>query len=376
MLNRTKLITQVQDVSSQLFVSFASEHNIARGVWKRIANDPTFASKAKAADLPWRMPTWSGKLDETFEVEPGLMAYHAVSVDGSQIYPDRHQGTACYLINVGSVVISYGTSGFPVHLDSVPYVFAGEAAHGDLAISPEYVNCLRQEYEFAAGLELSKKIKEERGADIPLVFLFDGSLIFWHLASKEEELKQAFLSRYMALLQSLYVTQTLCAGYISLPKGKDLVNLIRAALCEFDAASTEAHTLVDHVVDTTVADFFLRPFTRSIVFKSTSEICSEYPPHLQPHFFYLHVGDEIARIELPAWIAENDEYITTIARVMVDQALKGRGYPVVIAEAHEQAVVKGPDREFFYQLIAKCGIEQKQRLTLSCKSMRKRGIGI
>ena len=103
MLNRTKLISQVQDVSSQLFVSFAKEHTIARGVWQRIARDPTFASRAKAADLPWRMPTWSGNLDDVFEVEPGLVAYHAVSVDGSQIYPDRHQGTACYLINVGSV---------------------------------------------------------------------------------------------------------------------------------------------------------------------------------------------------------------------------------------------------------------------------------
>jgi hypothetical protein len=48
----------------------------------------------------------------------------------------------------------------------------------------------------------------------------------------------------------------------------------------------------------------------------------------------------------------------------------------VLAEAHEQAVVKGPDRELFYQLVNKLGIEQKQRIFCSQKSIKKRRMGI
>ena len=98
--------------------------------------------------------------------------------------------------------------------------------------------------------------------------------------------------------------------------------------------------------------------------------------HLIPHFFYLHTGYEIARVEIPAWIASDDAAVSLVARMLLDQSIKGRGYPVVLAEAHEQAVVKGPDRDFFYQMITKLSIERKQRILLSQKSVKKRGIGI
>jgi hypothetical protein len=62
--------------------------------------------------------------------------------------------------------------------------------------------------------------------------------------------------------------------------------------------------------------------------------------------------------------------------VILDQSIKGRGYPVCLAEAHEQAVVKGPDRDFFYHVLQKVGIEQKQHYVVSQKSLKKRGIGI
>ena len=70
--------------------------------------------------------------------------------------------------------------------------------------------------------------------------------------------------------------------------------------------------------------------------------------HLVPHFFYMDVGAEIVRIEIPAWIARDEQKINTVAQIILNQSIKGRGYPVALAEAHEQAVVKGPDREFFY----------------------------
>jgi NurA-like 5'-3' nuclease len=82
------------------------------------------------------------------------------------------------------------------------------------------------------------------------------------------------------------------------------------------------------------------------------------------------------RVEVPAWIAHDEEKLKVIGKIVFDQAQKGRGYPVCLAEAHEQAVIKGPDREFFYHVLQKAGIEQKQHYAISQKSLKKRGIGI
>ena len=37
--------------------------------------------------------------------------------------------------------------------------------------------------------------------------------------------------------------------------------------------------------------------------------------------------------------------------VLWDQCVSGKGYPMVLSEAHEAAVVRGADRSMFYALI-------------------------
>jgi hypothetical protein len=93
-------------------------------------------------------------------------------------------------------------------------------------------------------------------------------------------------------------------------------------------------------------------------------------------FFYLNLGKEIVRIEVPAWVADNSDYLDTVCKVTIDQALKGNGYPVALAEAHEQAVIKGDDRDFFFHIICKIGIEHNKRVVMSQKNIKKRGMGI
>ena len=130
------------------------------------------------------------------------------------------------------------------------------------------------------------------------------------------------------------------------------------------------------MLDVHISHFFLSPYTRTVVFKHQAKLCDLYPSNVRPYFFYLHVGSEIARVEIPAWIALNNDYVDDIASMILDNSLKGRGYPVVLAEAHEQAVVKGPDRDFFYHLIQKVGFDRHRNVLISQKSVKKRGIGI
>ena len=90
------------------------------------------------------------------------------------------------------------------------------------------------------------------------------------------------------------------------------------------------------------------------------------------HFYYLNAGSELARVEVPRWVAEDESLLELTHALLVDQCRKGHGYPVAISEAHEQAVVTVGDREEF-RLIVEDAL-QRQRLPVytSEKSRSKR----
>ena len=69
-----------------------------------------------------------------------------------------------------------------------------------------------------------------------------------------------------------------------------------------------------------------------------------------PRFFYLNVGSEIARVEVPPWTADDPAQLDLVQAVVLDQCQKGLGYPNVLARAHDQAVVSGQDRMAFEYL--------------------------
>jgi len=63
-LDRTKLIRELQKVTDTLFRDFSHEYEIAQKTWHEIVADPIFAHKVAAVQAPWLLPSWRGKLDE------------------------------------------------------------------------------------------------------------------------------------------------------------------------------------------------------------------------------------------------------------------------------------------------------------------------
>ncbi len=376
MLHRAKVLRELEAVTQQLFIDLSSEFSYAQEIWQRACADPELAQKIAACQAPWPLPTWRGQLDKVVPVAPYNKPYQLLSVDGSQIYPDKHQGTSCFLINIGCVTLQYGTGKKGIMLEAVPYVFADqiEGLEGEGISTVDVVNGKREELELEAGLLHALKLQKELPT-APVLFLFDGSLVFWHLESKEPGLKKYFLQRYCKLLEQFASSGILLAGYLSLPKSRELMGILRTVMAGFGPGSKE-YEKIQHLVDASLASFFLEPGTRSIVFKSHSAITESYPENVAPHFFYFDVGSEIVRIEVPAYLAQNEAALATITAIILDQAQKGSGFPVGLAEAHELAVVKGPDRDFFYHLIEKLGIAQKRKRLISQKSMKKRGIAV
>jgi hypothetical protein len=87
---------------------------------------------------------------------------------------------------------------------------------------------------------------------------------------------------------------------------------------------------------------------RSAVLSSTSKILERYridgTDDLCIDYFYLNVGAEIGRVEVPRWVSRSPEQLDLVHSVVFDQCQRGRGYPVALQEAHELAVLSTSDR--------------------------------
>ena len=202
--------------------------------------------------------------------------------------------------------------------------------------------------------------------------LFDGSLIFWHLESKNEAWIKKYAEQYTICLEQFRLYNLPLAGYISLPHSRELVNLIRLWMAQADSRYvTHVPEVLENVLDIHLLHNVLQPNCRTPLFASRVSLIDYYPADLKPHFFYLNNGFEIVRIEVPAWMANQQLWIDRLSTLVIDQAIKGRGYPVVLAEAHEQAVIKAADREFFYYAVAKTQTAH-QYFNRSFKEIKKR----
>ena len=88
-------------------------------------------------------------------------------------------------------------------------------------------------------------------------------------------------------------------------------------------------------------------------------------------FFYLNAGEEIGRVEVPSWVAEDEGAFGLVHSLIVDQCHRGGGYPVGLMEAHEQAVVTGADRRYFAELMEQAMYSQRLPLYTSEKARSK-----
>ena len=337
----------------------------------------------------------SGKAQLAGAVEPApLPPDHAVvAVDGSHIDVDRHSPVRCYLVNIGYVSLRYGE--LPdAALWNTPWLFAsdddlalrGPQGNREQAVEGPVLGMLRAVMEVEALGDLVEAVP----AELPVLALLDGSLILWGLTGSgyPDFVRKALIDDRLlpALdrLRRLAEGRTLAvASHVSLPRSTDVVSALRIApeVCRWDHVNCDhncgslarGERNCDVVGGLTDAELFaaaLQPGQRSPLYRTTSSIVEEhYGPH-QIRFFYVHLGEEIARIELPQWMGEDALELAHAA--LLAQATKGHGYPLALQEAHEQAVVSTGDRAYFAQLVDEMLTAEGLPTTTSQKSRSKR----
>lgn len=310
--------------------------------------------------------------------------YVVIATDGSQIEPDRHGPADFFLLNVGRVVVRYGAAPAAL-LDSEPRLYFTPddtfITHGDrrVPIQDRHLNARRAGAEIRAAADLAADWAEE---GLPFVVLADGTLLLWVLDDRPDDfLRRALLEPYVEQLRRLQDLGAPLASYISKPRSVEVSGLLQEAGCRGPfgrcrpcAEGDEQGCVFDRLPDRELfAD--LAVGERSTLFEMTLPAgLADYYADLVPCFFYLNVGSEIARVEVPPWTAHDAQRLGLIQAVVLDQCQKGLGYPNALARAHEQAVVTGQDRMAFEYLVeavlARHGVPARASEKLHSKRIR------
>ena len=310
------------------------------------------------------------------DVGPRPAQVTVVATDGSQIYPDRHIEPVCYLLNISRIAFQYGTLEDPV-LETIPRLFfRGRDVQllgaDDVEIAGrEVVGALRDAFELSELLETAISARVDSR---PILAIADGTMIRWMLRGmRNRDLEKKLLKQYIDGLDGFRSQQVPLCSYISMPASREVVNLLAGLGAE---VMSEPEDFLDGVSDRQLYDRLLSPGQRSAIFQSRSLVLKEYPAEHQICCFYVKVAatdghTEIARVEFPFWMNEEPGFVELAHSVIVEESRKGRGYPVVLTEAHEHAVVRGDERAFFYEMIEREMIREGISPEASLKQLSK-----
>lgn len=396
MLDLTKLAQQMQGVSQQLTLEVTATQQRLE-----LAQQLFSQAQMHQAELIEQRQLWHDRLkfvaaepveplDTRITLATAPVNHTVLATDGSQISPNHHEIAYCYLINVGRVVLHYGQSRQPL-LDSLPEVFYRPE---DLYASrqwgirtEEWMGYRRTQLEATVLAELAWAWAEVSSPEILTLAMVDGSLIYWFLEALPAEARDRILQPILQAWDQLRAAGIPLVGYLSASRSSEALSFLRLQACPYDAPDCMTHCagdrqmpaeyrvpcqVLDPLRDTALWSQLLQPGQRGPLWRSSARILDLYGQAI--YFCYVNVGSEVVRVEFPAWVAENAELLERALSLTLAQVYKGYGYPVALAEAHNQAVIRGGDRASFFALLEQQMIRAGLRnVGISYKETRKRG---
>jgi hypothetical protein len=298
-----------------------------------------------------------------------------VAADGSQIYPDRHGLAFYYLINVGSIVFRQGSGQAPdVAAEPRLYYADDQVFPEGNPVTSDLVSAQRDlaELRTLAALGLA-----EPAQDPPRLALADGSLLPWlQRAALSEGQRQQLLDDYLEALDRCRAGDLALAGFVSRPHSAEVVALLYLAHLE-----PEERLLKDGLAGTSYEGLtdralfgYLEPGQRSALFVRGTASNQDFQARGHAvYFFYLNTGSDLARVEVPEWVAHRSQRLDLLQAAVHDQCRFNNGYPYVLTRADEQAVILNEEREtlerMIMQAMARHGLPMPE---LSRKAQQKR----
>jgi hypothetical protein len=352
-------------------------HRLERGrrLIEQVTSDQLLEAVATAQHANWLVAEAVEPLATRRPAPAFAGAYAAMATDGSSIDINRHAPVACFVINIGHAYFDYGRPAVDL-ANEARLEFAGDRlwrgdsdnASKETVLTGTLLDAYRTALEM---LRLAELVEEHR--DAATAALLDGQFLLWGLKQSElgsdaQELifDRGVIEALDQLRRAGERTLLAVGSYISKPSGREVTNALRIAACPRiggancrDCPRTESGARpCDQVAGGADADLFaglLRPGERSALFRRRPGVDLDDYYEGKGHglrFFYLHVpSGEVARVELPQWVAESTEAVDLLHAAVLDQCARGGGYPLALQEAHEQAVIDATARRAFGTLI-------------------------
>jgi hypothetical protein len=306
------------------------------------------------------------------KVEKEISDYTAIAADGSEVPINEDFFFPYYIINIGFIALKYGKDHF-FFADSNAKIYFEENELYEKVGDKSFL--VRGEFLSSKMLlEESKKLeellKDFYTVEVPVLALFDGTLIQWEIKETSETYKNNFVKNFQRMILIAEQLKAPLAGYISGTHSRDVMEMIRIFLEMKDEDFDKQ--LLSIIKDADIFKIILRKGERSAIFRSNAPILNLYKAPI--YFFFLNVGSEVVRIEIPEFIAFDNDLLEKTCALILSQSNKGEGYPVVLKEAHEQAVIKSSERvfieELFIDFLRKKGIIFNQNYKFLSKKIR------
>jgi hypothetical protein len=354
---RAQMLRELNEKASEFLNTYAREPDSLRQKVQVITRN--YDPNLRCALPAWGPGGAAEPMDASFPL-PSLPDQATIlAADGSQIAPDRHAAVYFGLINVGAIQMQHG-SPHPPTIKTTTRLFYDEEL---IELTDATLALKRDLNERAMLVELAAE------APSPVVTFTDGPIELWGVRESENASQfQESMSAYLSVLIRLKDLKVSTAGYVDKPAANLVLRLLEVAITPQDQlGEIKKFYPLRGVTDFELFRNRLASGERSAVFSIQSRSAAAYrqeDPGLGLHFFYLNVGlpdyPWLARIEIPAWVAERQDLLDSMHAILVSQCriMGNRPYPYLLHRAHEAAIVSFEERDQVTQMI---GLELRQR---------------
>jgi hypothetical protein len=334
--------------------------------------------------IPWLVAMPRGSLCNCVAPAALPTRFCVAGSDASSIAPDRHSSVRYYVLNVGYALLTYGPQPDAVLGASSQLCFEER----DLYVFPDKRDVPVEGTLLGARMEVESLRALQQAfsqASQPTVVLRDGPLILWTLQNETEDIQQTLLRGLFDAMSWFRQNEVPLAGYISYTGARDVANSLRVWICQGRPNDCEGCKNSEREVCSALATIrdrdlfsFLKKGERTDLFGSSSQILEIYGEH-RVDFFYMNVGGEIVRVEVPQWVGTDRELLNLLHAAIHDQCQRSPGfppYPPALLEAHEQAVISSPERRLVEEMVERALGQHGYHITRSAKDYSKRRRGV
>jgi len=308
-------------------------------------------------------------------IPPYPPAYRVLASDGSSIAPDPTFDVPYAVIHLGVTALDYHPAACRTHYEATLLFEEDELAlvtedGSEVEMEGVVVDTLRAHAELKALWEWAQDQPPDP-AGRPVLACMDAILLWRHRGRgrAHQALHKEYIGRSIYLLEQFRQAQVPIISFTSAPHHREVVMTLMAHICSAGVPQDCAHcTHADDERCLTLRDVldrqlfaYLPQNGRSAVFRAVHqgdehwripEGMHDRDPQLA--FFYLKLGDTVARVEFPLWVWEAG-LLDFVHGALLDQCrplrTEDKDYPEVLALAHNEAILRSGDRRAIETLL-------------------------